>query len=295
MAWRGLHISRPARLSLADGQIAIEQEDGIVRLALEDLAWVVLDTPQASLTAALLSACMEAGVALITTDATHMPNGMALSFHAHHRQAQMAWRQIAVSAPFKKRCWQAIIQAKIAHQAAVLAGRDPDGSDTLAEMARHVGSGDPGNVEARVARFYWQHLFPDFRREAAADRRNAMLNYGYAILRSALARSLVASGLLPAFGLHHASATNPFNLADDLIEPFRPLVDRLVVGLATPPWDRPLTIDDRRALAGVLLESTCIDGDAVTALVACERVAASLVRAIDTKSPDALALPQAPP
>jgi CRISPR-associated protein Cas1 len=111
MAWRGVHLTRPARLSLADRQMVVAQDGEDLRLALEDIAWVVLDTPQATLTTALISACMEAGVVLVTTDARHTPSGMTLPFHRHHRQASVAALQVAASAPLRKRLWQRIAVA----------------------------------------------------------------------------------------------------------------------------------------------------------------------------------------
>ena len=123
MAWKGLHLSRPSRLSTADGQIVVAQDDGEARVALEDVAYVILDTPQATLTTTLLSACMEAGVAVVVTDARHMPSGLLLPFHAHHRQAGVAALQTTASEPFRKRCWQNIVVAKIDNQAAHLERR----------------------------------------------------------------------------------------------------------------------------------------------------------------------------
>ncbi len=294
MAWRGLHLSQAARLFLADGQMVIEQADGVVRLAIEDLAWVILDTPQATLSAALLSACMEGGVAVIATDSHHMPNGILLPFHGHHRQADMAWRQVEMGVPLKKRLWQAIVRRKIHNQAAALAATGCEGAATLAEMAGHVGSGDPDNVEARAARFYWPALFANFHRDDGADRRNKMLNYGYAVIRSAIARALVANGLLPAFGLHHASITNAFNLADDVIETFRPFVDILVHAHASNDRQGELSLADRRAVATVLLGEARMEGEVVILLTASEQVSESLVRAITTNDATALTLPNLP-
>jgi CRISPR-associated protein Cas1 len=153
-------------------------------------------------------------------------------------------------------------------------------------MADHVTPGDPENIEARGARFYWGRLFPDFVRDNAGDRRNAMLNYGYAVMRAAVARGLVAAGLLPAVGLHHASALNPFNLADDIIEPFRPVVDRVVWHISDDgrTGAGELTVEHRRTLAGVLLEKVRFGKESVTALVATEMAAVSLVRAYETSS-----------
>ena len=293
MAWRGLHLTKPARLSLADGQIVVAQEDGDVRLPLEDIDWVVLDAPQTTLTATLLSACMNAGIAVIVTDETHTPSGLALPFHRHFRQGDIARRQIEMSAPLKKRVWQAIVQRKIENQAGALSLLKRDGFGSLRAMAGRVGSGDPENVEARAARYYWSRLWPDFRREDSGDRRNKLVNYGYAVARSAVARSLVASGLLPAFGLMHASVSNAFNLADDFVEPFRPFVDvqawRIVGG--GKPCRADLCIEDRRAMAGIGLVETQICAETATLLVAAERLAESFLRAIENGTPAPLELP----
>ena len=296
MAWRGLHLTQPARLSLKDGQIVVGQDDGEVRLALEDLAWIVLDSPQTNLTTSLLSACMNAGIAVIVTDATHIPSGLALPFHRHFRQGDIAWRQAEMSAPLKKRLWQTIVQRKIDNQAAALAVFGRDGAETLRGMARRVGSGDPDNVEARAARFYWSRLWPDFRREDAGDRRNKLINYGYAVARSAVARSLVASGLLPSFGLMHASAVNAFNLADDFVEPFRPFVDLLAwqtVGEGRACREE-LSVEDRRAMAAVPLREARMGGDSVSLLVAAERTSVSFLNAMESGSAAVLELPAAP-
>ena len=293
MAWRGVHLTWPARLSLADGQMVVRQDEGEVRLPLEDVAWVVLDTPQATLTSALLSACMGAGIALITCDPAHMPCGVALPFHQHHRQAHVAAVQAAAGAPLRKRLWQVVVRAKVGNQAAALEACT-GAAGALPAMAARVGSGDPDNVEARAARYYWGKLFPGFVREDAADRRNALLNYGYAVVRSAVARGLVASGLLPAWASTTPSVTNPFNLADDLVEPFRPFVDQLVWSLADRGRSREgeVSLENRRVLAGVLLSDAALGTETVNLLVASERCAASLVRAIEASSAAVLALPR---
>ncbi len=293
MAWRGLHITRPSRLSFADGQIVVAQDDGEVRVALEDVAWIVLDTPQSTVTGMLLSACMTAGIALIATDERHTPAGVLLSFHQHFRQGEIAHRQAAMTGPLKKRLWQKIIRAKIDNQAAALASVGRGGATSLREMARLVGSGDPANVEARAARYYWGQLWPEFRREDGGDKRNKLLNYGYAVVRAGVARSLVAAGLLPAFGLKHASVTNAFNLADDIVEPFRPFVDSLAWHTAEEgrPSRDDLSLDDRRAMAGALLTDAKFAAEGVTLLVAAEKAAESLVRAIEAATPEVLELP----
>jgi CRISPR-associated protein Cas1 len=297
MAWRGLHLTNPSKLSLADGQITIRQDDADVRLALEDVVWIVADTPQIQLSTALLSACMEAGIVIVLTDAQHLPSGMVLPFHRHFRQADIARLQTEISAPLKKRLWQLIVQRKIENQAGVLSGISRSGAPALFEMAKRVGSGDPDNVEARAARHYWSNLFDGFVRDDETDRRNMLLNYGYAVMRAGVARALVAYGFLPAFGLFHASVSNAFNLADDIIEPFRPFVDLLAVRLAkdSAAKSHSITVEDRRAMAGVLFGEAQLGNtkysETVSLLVATERVAASLVRAMETGSAALLELP----
>jgi CRISPR-associated protein Cas1 len=159
-------------------------------------------------------------------------------------------------------------------------------------MAKRIGSGDPDNMEARAAREYWSSLFVDFVRDNPADLRNKLLNYGYAIIRAGMARALVAYGLVPSIGLNHCSVTNAFNLADDLFEPFRPMVDSAArLRSEGRAKDADLTIDDRRAMAGVLMSDCRLGADRVTLLVATEKAAESLVQAMDSSSPALLRLP----
>lgn len=294
MAWRGLHLTQAARLSLADSQISVKQEASEVRLALEDIAWIIIDTPQAILSSALMSACMEAGIALVFTDERHTPSGLTLPFHRHHLQGTIAKLQIDAKDSVKKRLWQAIVRRKILNQAAALSILERENAGTLNEIARHVEPGDPANVEARAARFYWGRLFADFVRDDDNDCRNKMLNYGYAVVRAGVARALVASGFLPAFGLKHDGAANAFNLADDLVEPFRPFVDVLVWKTFNDSGDRDvdLSLEDRRTMAGVLLRNGKVGGAKVSLLVAAEIAAASLSRALEFEKPAFLELPE---
>lgn len=295
MAWRGLHISNPARLSLAQRQLRIEPEGSgePVAFPLEDLAWIILDTPQVTLSGALLGALVQEGVVLVVPDPRHHPAGLLLSFHQHHAQAGVAHAQVAMTQPLRKRLWQRLVRTKIENQAAVLRAVGSPHANTLSAMATRVGSGDPENVEAQAARAYWRRLFDDFRR-GDEDRRNGLLNYGYAVVRAALARACAASGLLPAFGIHHQSRTNPFNLVDDLLEPFRPLVDlRAHARQARTPGEE-VGLDDRRHMAGVLQDTLLIGAEQLTVLAASEAMAASLVRAIDGADPALLAMPALP-
>lgn len=295
MAWRGLHISRPATLTLKQRRVEIAQDEGTLAFPLEDISWIVLDTQQVMLSGPLIAACMEAGIVLVSADAKHMPCGVVLPFHQHFRQAEVGPLQIAASAPLKKRLWQRIVRRKIENQSALLRGIDTGAADTLASMARRVRSGDPENVEARAARVYWSKLWPAFVRRDDEDRRNGLLNYGYAVVRAALARALVAYGLLPAFGLQHSSVANAFNLADDLIEAYRPMVDALAVERWREQPDKDaLDLDDRRAMAAVLNRNVRLGEETVQILTAVEQSTASLVRAFEAGIPRELLTPRFP-
>lgn len=295
MAWKGLHITKPGRLSLGDGQIIVAQEDGEVRLPLEDIGWIILDEPRLTLTATLLSACAENGIALIHTDERHMPCSTTLPFHKHHRQASVAASQIGLSLPFKKRCWQSVVRAKLLNQAAVLDHHKRRHGDTLRAMTMQVNSGDSDNVEARGARQYWSALFENFIRDNPADLRNKMLNYGYAVVRATLARALVGVGFIPSIGLHHASQTNAFNLADDLIEPFRPFVDAMVFTSAiSRTASDTMTLNDRRELASLPLQNSRFDGAEFSLLAASEACVTSLMQAVVAEDASLLKLPTLP-
>jgi CRISPR-associated protein Cas1 len=235
---------------------------------------------------------MEAGVALVFSDERHTPSGLLLPFHRHHRQGAVARLQVEAKDGLKKRLWRDIVRAKIVNQAAALAGAGHADAAALREIARHVEPGDPGNVEARAARFYWGRFFSDYTREDEKDRRNKLLNYGYAVIRAGVARALVASGFVPALGLKHDGAANAFNLADDLVEPFRPFVDRLAAKtFDAGDKDADLTIDDRRAMAGALHLDCATSNGAVPLLVGAEMAAASLARCLESDTHAPLELP----
>jgi CRISPR-associated protein Cas1 len=164
--------------------------------------------------------------------------------------------------------------------------------NTLRAMIKHVTSGDADNVEARAARQYWSALFDGFIRDDPSDLRNKLLNYGYAVMRAVVARALVGAGFLPCVGLHHASQTNPFNLADDLLEPFRPFVDQMVFAQAAGRTASDgMTVDDRRKLAGLPLGTGMIGGAEFSLLAAAESCVSSLMNAVDALDPSLLSLP----
>lgn len=306
MAWQNLLISRPARLSLKNRQLRCEQENGEVNLALEDIVSIVLESPQITLTSALIFACADENIAIITCDETHTPNGLFTSFLPHSRQAGMLRAQIAWSKPFTKRLWQLIVKQKISNQAATLklCGRE---HARLTKLATEVDSGDSKNCEAQAARLYFNVLFDGVNHDAfkrhGEDLPNAALNYGYAILRAAIARELVQFGFIPAIGIHHCSELNAFNLADDLIEPFRPFIDAYVslnsIGIKNITQhaenvEEGLTLQDRASLVQSLQLACVVADEKHTLLHAIHLVVKSLSTATEQTKADKLLLPTMP-
>lgn len=287
MAWRSVVITQPARLRLEQRALLVEQDAGSVRIPLEDISVLVIDQPQVTLTAQLLTACATRQIAVITVDETHTPNGVLLPHLPHSRALLVMRKQLDMSQPRKKRLWQGIVRRKINNQADVLEHYGLDAASLLRQMASEVKSGDGGHHEAHAAQAYFRALFGlGFSR--AQDRlHNAALNYGYSVIRSALARTLVAYGFITAFGLHHHSEQNAFNLADDLIEPFRPILDAHVLGkLPLNDEDRDLTREDKAHLVSVLHQDVAmLQPDGVsghsTLLAATEAIVISLVQRLD--------------
>jgi CRISPR-associated protein Cas1 len=202
-------------------------------IPLEDIAVLIVSHPQISFSHAVLSGLASTGGIFVTCNEKHMPIAMLLPLATHSLQAERFAAQAAMPLPAKKRIWKQIVKAKITAQARLLAertGRDRE----LPALAARVRSGDPENIEAQAARIYWPTLFgsSQFRRDTDGDGLNACLNYGYAIIRAITARALCAAGLHPCLGIHHHNRYDPFCLADDLMEPFRPIADRQAVKLA---------------------------------------------------------------
>jgi len=227
---------------------------------LEDLGILLIDHPQVTLTHVLIQACAAAGTVIVSCDGKHLPTSALLPFAGHSLHAKVIQAQADASRPSRKRLWQAIVKAKIRAQAECLARCQGDGS-AVAAFIDNVKSGDSTNVEAQAAVAYWPRLFgSDFRRDRDAEGVNSLLNYGYAILRSAMARAAVGSGLHPGLGLHHCNQYNPYALADDLMEPLRPAVDQVVFDLAKS--DNLLQLDrPNKALLLGLTAADCRAGD----------------------------------
>lgn len=228
-----LFFTTPVRLSLKDCQLVVSWKDSDDRLTrpIEDLGCVVLENPMISVTLPLLCELVKNNVTVILCDNKGMPTAMLQPLEANTTQAESLKGQLAVSEPMKKQAWKQIIEAKIRNQAGMLK-RAGKSSSALKPLYDNVKSGDSDNREGQAARLYWGLLLGrDFRRERDGVPPNALLNYGYAILRAATARALMGSGLFPNLGIFHKSRYNAFPLADDVMEPFRPYVDEIVFRL----------------------------------------------------------------
>jgi len=280
MIKRTIEISRePARLTVRLGQLVLTRNDQTIgSIPCEDIGVVVVDHPQASYTHAALTQLAHSGATVVLCGADHLPVALVLPL-ADHRQ--VVWRlreQLSAKRPLKKRLWQQLVQAKLRAQAANLPHAPPAQKKLLA-LARSVKSGDPANVEARAARVYWAHWLPGetFRRDRHAPGLNVLLNYGYTVLRAAIARTVVAAGLLPAIGLHHHNRSNAFCLADDLLEPLRPLVDARVRRLHGSHPNK-LTQEAKGQLLQVLADRVKLGDEAGPLMVNLHRMVASLVK-----------------
>lgn len=279
--YRILDISEsPARLRVEHGCLCVELgKSPTVRIPAREVAVVVLAHPQITCTQAVLAEVAAAGGVVVTCDGKRLPVGLQLPLQSHYVQGERFLAQAQAKMPLRKRLWQEIIQAKIRLQGRVL--EKVCGTDAgLTNMARSVQSGDPTNVEAQAARRYWQHLFPgvDFHRNRDALDQNQLLNYGYAVLRAVAARAVCAVGLHPSLGVHHRNRYNPFCLADDIMEPFRPAVDTVVAQIVEERGaDLPLTIEHRRRLLDALYGRWRVGNESRSLFDATEILASSVV------------------
>ena len=276
MGWRSVVISRPAKLRREHFSLAIEQEQTAF-VPFEDIAIIVLNHREIQLTHPVLSACADYGVGLYATGENHQPNGVFLPFLAHSRTTRLMRKQLDISRPLAKQAWANIVRRKIENQGAVLRLCNRSGVDRMDSYARRVRSGDTENLEGQAAAFYFTQLFGQGFYRAEERWANAALDYGYAVLRGAIARGLVAHGMHPPVGLFHASEQNAFNLADDLIEPFRPLVD-LHVAKNPALTEGDLSPSDKAALVALLNVDVGMPQGKMSALSAIEYAVESLAR-----------------
>ena len=262
MIKRTLYFGNPAYLSMRNAQLVVHlpevvknndlpesfKKEAQATIAIEDIGVVLLDHKQITITHGLLEALLANNVAVITCDSSRMPVGLLLPLSGNTVQSERFQAQIDATVPLRKQLWQQTVQAKISNQAYVLDNCRGAVVKNMRVWVNDVKSGDSDNLEARAAAYYWTNAFPmipDFKRGREGAPPNNLLNYGYAILRAVVARSLVGSGLLPTLGIHHHNRYNAYCLADDIMEPYRPFVDKMVIEIVDNIIKQnPIAIDE---------------------------------------------------
>ena len=281
MIKRTLFFGNPAYLSTKNEQIVISypnKEQETKTVAIEDVGVVVLENQQITITNGLLEKLVNNNVALINCDQQHLPIGLLMPLNGHTEQSERFKNQINASIPLKKNLWQQTIVSKITNQGELL----KENGIPMRKMelwAKEVTSGDSLNHEARAAVFYWQKLFDieNFNRGQKGLPPNNLLNYGYAILRAITARAIVSSGMLPTLGIFHRNKYNSYCLADDIMEPYRPFVDKIVCQIMkTEESIDELTTEIKKQLLSVASIDVCLDGKNSPLMVAMSRTTNSL-------------------
>ncbi len=288
MSWRNVIISNPASLSLRCGRLVVRQDES-AEIPLEDVAVIIVESGRTVITAALLCELAERGVPLITCGEGHLPCGLFLPYQRHSRFLKVLKGQMEQSLPFRKNCWRAVVKQKIRNQALCLDMLGKRGGNELRALAAEVKSGDPTNRESAAARIYFDSYMPDTTRQED-NTVNAALNYGYAIMRGAVARSLTAYGFLCAVGIHHRNELNAFNLADDFMEVLRPVVDLWTA--RNVKNGSAFTVKERAALAALLGAPMLINYERQKILRAIDIMCASFSTASASGDASALRLPE---
>lgn len=289
MIKRTLYFGNSAYLKTTNEQLVIQMTDTgeTKETPIEDIGLLILDHQQITITQALIAKLLANNVALITCDSTHHPTGLMLNLDGHTLQSHKFQCQVDASAPLKKQLWQQTVEAKLTNQAAMLQTVRADNKYIL-NLAKSVKSGDSDNCEAKAASYYWKHLMPDFlefRRERYGAPPNNLLNYGYAILRAVVARSLVASGLLPTLGIFHRNQYNAYCLADDIMEPYRPYVDKTVYQIIRSNGKfLEMTPNMKKELLAIPVLDVIIGDQKSPLMNAVQRTTASLARCFEGES-----------
>jgi CRISPR-associated protein Cas1 len=290
MIKKTIYIGNPARLSLRHGQMLIEKPEELVHntIPVEDTGILILDHSQITLTHGLMEELVENNAAILFCNNKHMPHGLVLPMDTHSTFSQNIKCQIEASEPLKKQLWKQTVEAKIKNQIALLKKLGKV-SARMEYLHKNVQSGDKTNAEGQAASVYWKNIFEgtDFTRGRFDAPPNNLLNYGYAILRSVIARNLVGSGMLPALGIHHRNKYNAFCLADDIMEPFRPYVDELVLGIVKESAENlpeDITKETKIKLLQIPVLDVEIAGKSSPLMVAAQRTTASLMRCFEGES-----------
>lgn len=261
MGFRNIKIDSHVKLSIKNQQLYIET-DILRQIPLEDINCIIIENQTVTVSAYLLQKMADMGITVYVCDEKHLPNAVLLPMVRHSRHFKILKYQIEAGKPLQKRLWQQIVVRKIRNQALCLAYLDLDGSEELMKMCKEVQSGDRTHVEAKAAAFYFKSLYGLGFSRGNDHVINSALNYGYAIVRGLIARSIVCYGLEPSIGVFHHSELNNFNLADDMIEPFRPLVDLYVSqNYDVAEIDSDLTPERKRDIFGIINYDMDVKGE----------------------------------
>lgn len=296
MIKKTIYFGNPAYLALRNNQLVIRlpeierqkdipeilKKESVRTIPIEDIGVIVLDCKEITITQAVMAALLENTVALVTCNDKRMPTGMLLPLQGNTLQNERFRNQIEASLPLKKQLWQQTIKAKIENQAYLLSTETSCSAACMYKWAKDVKSDDSENLEARAAAYYWKNIFvdyPNFVRGREEAYPNNLLNYGYTILRAIVARALVVSGLLPVAGIHHHNKYNSYCLADDIMEPYRPFVDKVVINImkSSEPVD-DITKEIKSQLLSIPVVDVRIGGKRSPLMVAVAQTTASLAK-----------------
>lgn len=276
MIKRTLLLENKASITSKNLQLVIKTEAKESTIPIEDIGFIVLDHPEIYISIPTMNLLVENNASVIICGNNHLPNGMFLNLNSHHIQQEIFKSQINASVPLKKQLWQQTIVEKINNQG-ILLQKVTQKKNNFDFLASKVLSGDTSNMEGVAANFYWKSFFEHhFKRERFGDYPNNFLNYGYAILRAATARALSGSGLLNTLGIHHKSKYNAFALADDIMEPFRPIVDEKVLELTQKYDEQELNTQLKAELLQILTRTVYFKNEKSPLMVALQKTASSL-------------------
>jgi len=276
MIKKSILIEKKAKITCKNLQLCIETEERTASIPIEDIGFLVLDHQETYLTIPALNLLIENNTAVIICNKAHLPNGLFLNLNSHHIQQQIFKAQIDTSLPLKKSLWQQTIKEKIINQG-ILLEQITSSKNKFQYLASKVLSGDTSNMEGVAANFYWKSFFDSgFKRERFGDYPNNFLNYGYAILRAATARALSGSGLLNTLGIHHKNKYNAFALADDIMEPYRPIVDECVYHIMQKYDEQELNTILKSELLNILTRTVFFKDEKSPLMVALQKTASSL-------------------
>ncbi len=289
MAFRVVNIEHPAEIHAHAGQLIVAMDEETVTIPIEDILMLIADAPNVRLSTMCLSMLAEHRVMVVTMGRNHLPSSLTIPTVSNARQTRVAIAQAGLEKDLADRLWSRVVVRKMLNQADALEALGVEGAMVVRSFASQVEVGDPTNREGAAAHCYFSHLKPGLNRRKG-DPLNSALNYGYAIVRAAMARSLVTAGFVPALGIHHHSQLNAFNLADDLMEPFRPVVDLRAVEVAGA--DEKLSSAQRKSLRGVLYDEVRLGSGRTSVLRAIESMSTGLRGAIYCRDACLLPLPE---